>query len=430
MEYPSCVVWYLDIESKTIQQQPTLTLFMEFWDFWWVWSVHGETQYGLANCDECENWVQTSTRCNAGIPFTLWLVISVDVAVFKCAWRSREWEWDGKARRRGTVFRSEEFDASHPDWRPGRATACGTPDDRIHKALDNKEMVRIEAGEWEITSSDTAGECKTLVEIYTSQGASGAWRVHRWWLARFSLVLGDTEDLEDISEHCLNEWPLDTWVDSPIFKWLRDWFLPMLVNAQAEYPEHDEDEASNEALLHEPERYKSALPHAPPSQKAVLFGPLPGQVCPSKWWLTKWFADHLDIFYMYAGIGNDERTEMQLKFHDLPNHSVFVTTRRVGGMGLNPRAANYAVITQKFWVLNKQCQDFARVVQLEQNGVPHSWLFKTGPGGYDNRASDLPQRSGVAQLTVLNGLMSRPNITTSMIYCMLECQEDHTKQRT
>jgi len=39
---------------------------------------------------------------------------------------------------------------------------------------------------------------KTLVEGYTSQGASGAWREHRWWLACFSLVLGDTEDRNDV----------------------------------------------------------------------------------------------------------------------------------------------------------------------------------------------------------------------------------------
>ena len=81
---------------------------------------------------------------------------------------------------------------------------------------ENAHLVDLEWNE------DEQAKLKTLVEIYTSQGASGAWRVHRWWLARFSLVLGDTEDLDDVSEHCLNEWPLDTWEDSPIFKSLRD----------------------------------------------------------------------------------------------------------------------------------------------------------------------------------------------------------------
>jgi hypothetical protein len=149
-----------------------------------------------------------------------------------------------------------------------------------------------------------------------------------------------------------------------------------------------------------------------------------------KWWLTKFFADHLDIFYMYAEMGNDERTEMQLKFQDSPNPSVFVTTPKVGGTGLNLTAANHAVITQKFWVLNEQRQAFARVARLGQNRVPHTWLLNTGPGGYDNRASDLHQLSGVAQMRVLHDLMSRPNITTSMIYRILECREDHTKQLT
>jgi hypothetical protein len=31
-------------------------------------------------------------------------------------------------------------------------------------------------------------------------------------------------------------------------------------------------------------------------------------------------------------------------------------------------------------------------------------------------------------MKVLHGLMSRPNITTSMIYLILEGREDHTKQ--
>jgi hypothetical protein len=33
-------------------------------------------------------------------------------------------------------------------------------------------------------------------------------------------------------------------------------------------------------------------------------------------------------------------------------------------------------------------------------------------------------------MRVLHGLMSRQNITTSMIYRILECQEDHMKQLT
>jgi len=190
----------------------------------------------------------------------------------------------------------------------------------------------------------------------------------------------------------------------------------LLLKEPAEYPEPDKDEVSNEALLHTPESHKRTLPRAPPPQKAVLFCPVPGQVRHLKLWLMKFFADHLDIFYMYAEMGNDECTEMQLKFQDPPNPSVFVTTPKVGGRGLNLTAANHAVITQKFWVLNELRQAFAWVVRLGQNRVPHTWLWNTGPSGYDNRASDLHQPSGVAQMKVLYGLMSRPNITTLMIY--------------
>jgi len=131
---------------------------------------------------------------------------------------------------------------------------------------------------------------------------------------------------------------------------------------------------------------------------------------------------------MFAEMGNDERTEMQLKFQDLPNPSVFVTTPKVGGTGLNLTATNHVVITQKFWVLNEQLQAFARVVRLGQNRVPPTWVLNTGPNGYDNRASDLHQLSGLAQMRVLHGRMNRPNITTTMIYPMLECRQDHTKR--
>jgi len=202
----------------------------------------------------------------------------------------------------------------------------------------------------------------------------------------------------------------------------------MRVNEHAEYPEPDEDDASDEALLHEPESNKSSLPCAPPPHKEVLFCPLPDHVRNLKWWLPKLSADNLVILYMYVEMGNDERTEMQLKSQDSPNPSVFVTTPKVGGTGLNITAANHAVITQKFWEWNEQRQAFAQVARLGQSRVPHTWLLNTGPSGYDNRASDLHQLSGVNQMKVLHGLISRPNITTSMIYRILECRKDNTKK--
>jgi len=73
----------------------------------------------------------------------------------------------------------------------------------------------------------------------------------------------------------------------------------------------------------------------------------------SNWELTKYHVDHLDIFHMYAKIGNNECTDIQLKFQISQNPLVFVTTPKVGGTGLSLTAANYAVITEKFWVLNK-----------------------------------------------------------------------------
>jgi hypothetical protein len=125
-----------------------------------------------------------------------------------------------------------------------------------------------------------------------------------------------------------------------------------------------------------------------------------------RWWLTTLSADHLDCFYIYAEMGNDERTEMQLKFQGSPNASMFVTTTKVGGTCRNLTAANHVVISQKFWVLNEQRQAIAEVVRLWQNRVPHTWLLDTRPSVYDNRSNDLHQLSGVAKMSVLHGLMS------------------------
>jgi len=302
------------------------------------------------------------------------------------------------------------------------------------KRANRKPLVRIPKVnahlvdlEWNENEQATL---KALVERYTSRSSSGAWRIYRWRLQCVSLVSGDTEDPNDVSGQWYDEWALDTWVDLPIFRWLRETFLPMLVKEPAEYPEPDKDDPLREALLPEQKRHENSLPGAPPPHKVVLYCPLPGKVRHLKWWLTKYFADNVDIFHMYAEMGNDERTQMQLKFQDSRNPSVFVTTPNVGGTGLNLTAANHAVITQKFWVLNEQRQAFARVVRLGQNRVLHTWLLNTGSGGYDNRATDLHQLSGVAQMKVLHGLKSRPNITTSMIYQILESRADHTKRLT
>ena len=79
----------------------------------------------------------------------------------------------------------------------------------------------------------------------------------------------------------------------------------MLVNEPAEYPEPDNDNVSNDALPHEPERNKCTLPSAPPAQQAVLSCPLPGRIRHFKWWLRKWFPGLLGIFSMYAEMGSD-----------------------------------------------------------------------------------------------------------------------------
>jgi hypothetical protein len=86
-------------------------------------------------------------------------------------------------------------------------------------------------------------------------------------------------------------------VDSLVFGWLRETILPMLIKELAESHEAYQDVKSSEELLPEPDRYDNALPAASSPHQAVLFGPLSGKVCHLKWWLTKYFADHVDIFH-------------------------------------------------------------------------------------------------------------------------------------
>jgi hypothetical protein len=64
-------------------------------------------------------------------------------------------------------------------------------------------------------------------------------------------LLGDTEDRNDVSGQWHDKWPLDTWVESPIFGWLRETYLPMLVKEPAEYSKPYQDNASRETLLPE-----------------------------------------------------------------------------------------------------------------------------------------------------------------------------------
>jgi len=289
--------------------------------------------------------------------------------------------------------------------------------------MGNSHLIDLEWNE------DEQGDLKTLVQRYTSRGASGVCRVHRWRLACFSLLLRDTVNRNGVSGQWHHEWPLNRWVESPIFRWLRETFLAILFKDAVEYLEPDQDDASREMLLPQ-ERNKNAPPSAPPPQKAVLFCPLTGQICYLNWWLTKFCAYNVDIFHMRTELGNDERTEMLLEFQDSLNPSAFITTPKVGGTGLNLTAADHSVITQKFWVLNKQWQTFAWVVRLGQNRVPHTWLLNTCPGGYNNCVSNLHKHSGVMQMRILHGLLSRLNITTSMIYRILEAHEDHTKRLT
>jgi len=203
------------------------------------------------------------------------------------------------------------------------------------KLANRKSLVRVPKLnahlihlEW---TEDGQAKLIALVERFTSRGALWAWSIPCWQLPCFPFVWGVTEDRNDPSGQWYDEWVLDTWVDSPIIRRPSETFLPMLINEHAEYPKPDEDNPLGGALLPEQDRHNNALPNAPPPQHAVLVCPLPGQVLHLKWWLRKYIADHVDIFHMYAEMGNDERTEMQLRFQDAPNPFLFLLTPKWAG---------------------------------------------------------------------------------------------------
>jgi hypothetical protein len=55
----------------------------------------------------------------------------------------------------------------------------------------------------------------------------------------------------------------------------------------------------------------------------------------------------VDTFHVYAEMGNEELTEMQLRFQVSGNPCEFVTTPKVEWTGLNLAAAIHMVITDR-----------------------------------------------------------------------------------
>jgi len=55
---------------------------------------------------------------------------------------------------------------------------------------------------------------------------------------------------------------------------------------------------------------------------------------------------------MYMELGSNNYAEMQLRFQNSTNFALFITALQVGGTGSKSNATNYAVLTQKVWLLN------------------------------------------------------------------------------
>jgi len=146
-----------------------------------------------------------------------------------------------------------------------------------------------------------------------------------------------------------------------------------------------------------------------------------------KWWLTKYFADHVDVIHMYAEMCNDQSTQMPLKFQYSLDPTWCITTPTDNGTSHNPILTKNIVTHMTFWVLNVPCQAFAWVVWLAQNTVPHAWVLNMSPNCQNNCTCNLHKHSEVAQLRVALGKISKPKLPTSMIYSSVRSYTDHMK---
>jgi len=287
-----------------------------------------------------------------------------------------------------------------------------------------KETARLIDLEW--TKHEQA-QLMTLAGRYASRGISEALRVHRWWLASFSIILGDTQGIFMAFGQWYNGWPLDTWVDSPIsHSWERQSCLCLSTNLQWIPKLTKMTHQERLSFWNMREMKMCSLVHPP--QKVAWLYHLHDLVRHMKCSLTEHVADHGDISHMNAEMGNDRCTEIQLTFWDSQNPFVFVTTPKVPATGITLAGGNGAVITLMFWLLNQLWQAFAWVIWLGHSRVPHRWVLNMCPGGCDNCMSDLHQHSGVAHILVLHSVMCRLNITTLRIHRIPESCEDHSNQ--
>jgi len=138
--------------------------------------------------------------------------------------------------------------------------------------IDNADLIDLKQ-----TEEDQA-QWMTLGERYTLHGTAAAWRIHRWSLVCFFIVLGDTNNHNTLLKQWYDEGLLDAMVDYPIFQGLIVTFLPMLIFEPVEYTEPDQDKTSSEVLLHEPELHKNSLLQSSHGWKPVHFCPLPSLV--------------------------------------------------------------------------------------------------------------------------------------------------------
>jgi len=84
----------------------------------------------------------------------------------------------------------------------------------------------------------------------------------------------------------------------------------MLVKEMLLYPKLKHDTVTVSELYHDQDRMDIVIHSAPPPHEVVLFGALHEKVWLWKWWETKYFAEYVNIFHMYAEMSHDDLAEM------------------------------------------------------------------------------------------------------------------------
>jgi len=136
-----------------------------------------------------------------------------------------------------------------------------------------------------------------------------------------------------------------------IFQFSDGWerhFCPRLSRNLQEYPKLPKTTHQEQRTFQKRER-KCTTSSPPPTKGSTILYSFLAKFVIWSGGKHSFFGDNVDIFHIYTKWAMMNHTEMQLKFQDSWNPSVFITAPKVGGTGLNLQLQNHAAMTETFW---------------------------------------------------------------------------------